>query len=164
MSLASNASTAIDNAVVSLINSGVTTVVAAGNDNADAGDTSPAHVNIAITVGSITIADAKASYSNYGSVLDVWAPGTQRKVIGFRSDLTGVAGTNITSTWIDGKTDSASGTSMATPHVAGFSAYLLGLDSSLTPSSIASTINLKALNGVLSGIRKYCTPAFAQRD
>ena len=53
---------------------------------------------------------------------------------------------------------------MATPHVAGFSAYLLGLDSSLTPSSIASTIKLKALSGVLSGIRKYCTPAFAQRN
>jgi len=83
MSFASSASTAIDNAVVSLINSGVTTVVGAGNDNADAGDTSPARVKIAITVGSITIADAKASYSNYGSVLDVWAPGTQRKDFGF---------------------------------------------------------------------------------
>ena len=53
---------------------------------------------------------------------------------------------------------------MATPHVAGFSAYLLGLDSSLTPPSIASTISSKALNGVLSGIRKYCTLVFAQRD
>jgi len=83
MSLASNASKAIDNAVVSLINPGVTTVVAAGNDNVDAGNTSPARVNAAITVGSVTIAGAKASYSNYGSVLDIWAPGTQRKIFGF---------------------------------------------------------------------------------
>ena len=53
---------------------------------------------------------------------------------------------------------------MATPHVAGFAAYLLGLDSSLTPSSISSTIKSKALRGVLSGIRKYCTPGLTQRS
>jgi len=77
MSLASGASTAVDNAVVSLINSGITTVVAAGNNNTNAGGTSPARVSIAITVGAVTIADAKASYSNYGSVVDIWAPGTR---------------------------------------------------------------------------------------
>ena len=78
MSLTSDASTSIDNAIVNLINSGVTTVVAAGNNNTDANSTSPARVSAAITVGAITIADARASYSNYGSVLDIWAPGTQR--------------------------------------------------------------------------------------
>lgn len=62
---------------MNLINSGVTTVVAAGNDNVDAIDSSPARVSAAITVGAATIADAKASYSNYGSVVDVWAPGTR---------------------------------------------------------------------------------------
>ena len=82
----------------------------------------------------------------------------------FESHLTCVIGTDVISTWNNGKTNSLSGTSMATPHVAGFAAYLLGLDSSLTPSSIASTIKSKALRGVLSGIRMYCAPALAQRS
>ena len=78
MSLATNASTAVDGAVVNLINSGVTTVVAAGNDNTDANGTSPARLDVAITVGATTVADTKASYSNYGSVVDIWAPGAWR--------------------------------------------------------------------------------------
>jgi len=78
LSLSSGASSAVDSAITSLINSGVTTVVAAGNKNVDAGNTSPARVGAAITVAASTIADTKASYSNFGSVVDIWAPGTQK--------------------------------------------------------------------------------------
>ena len=77
MSLGGSASSAVDNAITNLVSSGVTTVVAAGNSDVDAINTSPARVGVAITVGAATIADAKASYSNFGSVVDIWAPGTQ---------------------------------------------------------------------------------------
>ena len=70
-------SSSLDKAITNLINSGVTAVVAAGNDDTDASAFSPARVAAAITVGAITIADSKADYSNYGSVIDVWAPGAQ---------------------------------------------------------------------------------------
>jgi len=77
MSLGGGASSAVDSAITNLVNSGVTTVVAAGNSNVDAINTSPARVGVAITVGASTIADAKASYSNFGSIVDIWAPGTK---------------------------------------------------------------------------------------
>ena len=64
-------------------------------------------------------------------------------------------GDDIISTWNDGKTYSDGGTSMATPHVAGYAAYLLTLDSSLTPAAIDSTIKSKALKNVLSDIREF---------
>lgn len=125
----------VNAATKNLIASGVTTVVAANNNDADAAGFSPASTPSAITVGATTITDTKASYSNYGSVLSVWAPGS-----------------DITSTWNDGKTKVISGTSTAVPHVSGFAAVLLTLDSSLTPASVASTILSKSLKGVLSGI------------
>lgn len=75
MSLAGSYMTAINTAVANLVFSGVTTIVAAGNDNTDAGDSSPASAPSVITVGATTIADARASYSNYGAVVDIWAPG-----------------------------------------------------------------------------------------
>jgi len=77
MSLGGGISSATDSAITNLVNSGVTTVVAAGNNNVDAINSSPARVGVAITVGATTIADAKAYYSNFGSVVDIWAPGTQ---------------------------------------------------------------------------------------
>ena len=64
-------------AVANLVSKGVTTVVSAGNNNVDANLTSPASEPSVITVGASTIADAKADYSNWGAVLDIWAPGTQ---------------------------------------------------------------------------------------
>jgi cerevisin len=69
LSLGGSANTALDNAIVSLINSGVHVTVAAGNSATDAGSTSPARVTAAITVGASTITDTIASYSNYGSVV-----------------------------------------------------------------------------------------------
>jgi cerevisin len=97
MSLGGGASSTTDSAVTSLISRGVHVVVAAGNSNTDAGSTSPARVTAAITVGASTIADARSSFSNYGSVVDVFAPGS-----------------NIISTWIGSTsaTNSISGTSM----------------------------------------------------
>ena len=78
MSLGGGLISSVNDAAANLVSSGVTTVVAAGNSNADAADFSPASTPSVITVGASTIADAKASYSNFGSVVDIWAPGTQR--------------------------------------------------------------------------------------
>ena len=99
---------------------------------------SPAGVQQAITVAASTINDTKASFSNFGSGVDVWAPGF-----------------NVLSTFKDGGTRFLSGTSMSTPHVSGLVAYLLGLDSSLSPAQVEATIKNKALPDVLFGVRKY---------
>jgi subtilisin family serine protease len=112
--------------------------VAAGNDGQDASNTSPARVEEVITVGASAFDDTMATFSNFGSLVDVFAPGV-----------------DITSTWNDGATNIISGTSMATPHVAGYAAYLLGLDSTLSPDDIASSIDSGALSGALSGIREF---------
>ncbi|KAF9641933.1 subtilisin-like protein [Thelephora ganbajun] len=135
MSLGGSFVSSVNTAANNLVASGVTTAVAAGNSNANAAGFSPASASSVITVGASDINDAKASFSNFGSVLAIWA-----------------AGVNVISTWNNGGTNTISGTSMATPHVSGFSAYLLGLDSTLTPASVKSTIQSKALNGVLSGV------------
>jgi cerevisin len=135
MSLGGGPSPALDAAVVALYNQKVTVVVAAGNNNEDAINHSPARVKQAITVAASTILDAKATFSNFGSVVDIWAPGF-----------------NVISTWNDGGARSISGTSMATPHVAGFAAYLLGFDSTLTPDQIAKLIDDKSLKSVLTGV------------
>jgi len=78
MSLGGGLLTSVNDAAANLVSSGVTTVVAAANSNADAANYSPASTPSVITVGASTIADAKASYSNFGSVVDIWAPGTKR--------------------------------------------------------------------------------------
>ncbi|KAF9647222.1 serine protease [Thelephora ganbajun] len=135
LSLGGGISNAVDNAVVRLFNSGVPVVVAAGNEDQNVVNVSPARVKQAITVAASTITDAKASFSNFGAGVDVWAPGL-----------------NVISTFNDGSTKILSGTSMATPHVSGLVAYLLGLDSSLTPTGVETTIKNQALNNVLSGV------------
>lgn len=100
MSLGGGASTALDTAVANSIASGVTYAVAAGNSSANASSYSPARVASAITVGATTNTDAKASYSNFGATLDIFAPGS-----------------SITAGWYtsDTATNTISGTSMATP-------------------------------------------------
>ena len=120
---------------------GVAVAVAAGNDNDDASNHSPARVEQAITVAASNIDDERTYFSNFGAPVNVFA-----------------AGLNVISTWNDGGTNMISGTSMATPHVAGFAAYLLGLDSSLTPAQIAAIIDEKSLKNVLSNVREFFVP------
>ncbi|MEG8278648.1 S8 family peptidase [Streptomyces sp. AHA2] len=136
LSLGGGASTALDTAVRNSIASGVTYAVAAGNSNTTASSSSPARVSEAITVGATTSTDARASYSNHGSALDVFAPGS-----------------SITAGWhtSDTATNTISGTSMATPHVAGAAAVYLAGHTSATPAQVASALVAGAATGKVTG-------------
>jgi subtilisin family serine protease len=109
MSLGGQKSSAVNQAAAGITGAGLFLAVAAGNDGQDAADYSPASEESACTVGATTKTDELAEYSNVGAVVDVLAPGSE-----------------IKSTWIGGSTKSISGTSMASPHVAGIAAYFLG--------------------------------------
>ncbi|HSB08265.1 MAG TPA: S8 family peptidase [Blastocatellia bacterium] len=137
MSLGGGASTALDTAVQNSIASGVTYAVAAGNSNTNASNSSPARVPEAITVGSSTINDARSSFSNFGSVVDIFAPGS-----------------SILSSWntSDTATATLSGTSMATPHVAGVAARFLQSNPGASPASVRNEIVNQATLNHLSGI------------
>lgn len=137
MSLGGGASTATDNTVQNAINAGVTMVVAAGNENQNACNVSPARAANAITVGSTTNTDARSSFSNYGTCVDIFAPGS-----------------NITSTWntSDTATNTISGTSMATPHVVGVAALYLQNNTTATPAAVRNAIVGTASSGKLTGI------------
>jgi subtilisin family serine protease len=138
MSLGGGASTALDSAVQRSINAGVTYAVAAGNDSgANACNYSPARVGPALTVGSSTSTDARSSFSNIGSCLDLFAPGS-----------------SITSAWHTGAsaTNTISGTSMASPHVAGVAALYLQGSPSASPSTVSSAIVNGATTNVLTNV------------
>jgi subtilisin family serine protease len=134
MSLGGGASSATDTATNNLINSGVTVVVAAGNDNANACNYSPARVTNAITVGSTSSNDYRSSFSNFGSCVNIFAPGS-----------------SIRSAWYTSTTatNTISGTSMASPHVAGAAVLVLAADNAASPSTVRSRIYNKATTNVL---------------
>ncbi|MFC9242694.1 S8 family peptidase [Streptomyces sp. NPDC057136] len=125
MSLGGSADPALDAAVQKAIASGVTFGVAAGNESSDAGEGSPSRVPEAITVASSTVDDEQSSFSNFGSVVDIYAPGS-----------------DITSAWNDSDTGTKtiSGTSMATPHVVGAAAVYLGGHADATPEQVATAL------------------------
>lgn len=145
MSLGGGLSTAFNSAVNSAYSSGVITVVAAGNDGANAANTSPASAANAVTVGATTNTDSLASYSNYGAVVDILAPGT-----------------GITSDWIGSTSAVAtiSGTSMATPHVTGLVLYLKGLGGLTTPATTIARLKSLATTGLISGVPSGTTNSF----
>tara|TARA_B110000503_G_scaffold140970_1_gene233196 strand:+ start:308 stop:844 length:537 start_codon:yes stop_codon:yes gene_type:complete len=134
MSLGGRASSAMDTAVNNLIKDGVIVVVAAGNSRQDACKSSPARVPAAITVAASEISDAFASFSNLGKCVDIIAPGV-----------------GITSSWIGSNTATAaiSGTSMASPHVAGAVARALSVGR--TASAVLTDASANKVTGVPRG-------------
>ncbi len=132
MSLGGPTSTSLDQAVVNSINSGVTYAIAAGNDNTNACNGSPARVAQALTVGATASNDARAFFSNIGTCVDIFAPGL-----------------SITSAWntSDVATNTISGTSMASPHVAGAAALYLSANPTATPAAVAAALTGNATNG-----------------
>ncbi|MCB8902889.1 MULTISPECIES: S8 family peptidase [unclassified Streptomyces] len=135
MSLGGGVDTVLDTAVRNSIASGVTYAVAAGNDSSNASNYSPARVAEAITVGSTTNTDARSSFSNYGTVLDIFAPGS-----------------SITSSWnsSDSATNTISGTSMATPHVVGAAAVYLAGNPTATPAQVSAALTTAATPNVVT--------------
>jgi subtilisin family serine protease len=136
LSLGGGYSSSLNTAVSNLHNSGVFVAVAAGNSNANACNYSPASAGAVYTTAASTSSDAKASYSNYGSCVDGYAPGS-----------------SIRSAWIGSTsaTNTISGTSMASPHVAGVAALYKATFGNASSSTIVSWINSNATTSVISG-------------
>ncbi|KAK6500639.1 serine protease [Arthrobotrys conoides] len=148
MSLGGGKSTTLDLAVNAAVDNGIHFAVAAGNDNADACNYSPAAAQKAVTVGASTLGDSRAYFSNHGKCVDIFAPGL-----------------NIQSTWIGSEhaVNTISGTSMASPHIAGLLAYFVSLqpakDSAfavgeLTPAALKKSMVSIASRGKLGDLPK----------
>ncbi|KAI0400774.1 subtilase [Xylaria palmicola] len=129
MSLGGGQSKAINNAIEAIAAAGVVPVVAAGNEAQDAANTSPASAPNAITVGALDATnDQRASFSNFGSVVDIYGPGVNVLSVGIKNNR---------------DTATLSGTSMASPHVAGLAAYLMGLEGLSSATEVSD--RMKAL-------------------
>jgi subtilisin family serine protease len=136
MSLGGGRSTTLNNATASLANSGVFIAVAAGNESQNACNVSPASTPAAYTTAASDKTDLRASFSNYGSCVDGYAPG-----VGIKSD------------WLSGGTNTISGTSMATPHVAGVGALYKSTFGDASSATVANWINTNATSGVIRSNR-----------
>jgi len=128
---------ALKPAVDAVVNAGIAVIVAAGNDNKDACTHSPAYVPSAITVGSTTASDAKSRFSNFGSCVDIWAPGS-----------------DIVSTWHTSDTakNTLGGTSMACPFVSGGAALLLEKNPGWSPAKLREFIMANTIDNAISGL------------
>jgi len=138
LSIGGPGSAALNSAILRLTNAGITVVAAAGNESTDACTRSPAGAPSAITVGATTSSDAPASYSNQGKCVDIFAPGS-----------------SITSAWISGvdATRDASGTSMASPHVAGAAAIYLGLNPTASVAQVAQYLDAESTKDAITGLK-----------
>ncbi|KAJ3094387.1 subtilisin-like serine protease [Phlyctochytrium planicorne] len=145
MSLGGGATASLDAALKAAVDAGVTFVVAAGNNGADACSNSPARAPSAITVAASDSTDTVASFSDQGSCVDIVAPGV-----------------NVLSTWNNGSTRSISGTSMASPHVAGVVAVALSTGISKTPASVAQFITSTAASGKIKSLKANTVNLLAQ--
>ena len=134
MSLGGGAVLSVDTAVSAVVNDGVTVVVAAGNSGADACNYSPARTESAITVAATDMSDTQASFSNFGSCVDIYAPGV-----------------NVPSAWYTSTTASASlsGTSMAAPHIAGAAALVLASSPAASPAEVTQALRNTATTGMV---------------
>lgn len=138
MSLGGPASTAFNSAVNNAFSAGILSIVASGNDGVRVTNESPASATNAFVVGAIDNSWREASFSNFGAEVDILAPGV-----------------NILSSWYNSSTatNTISGTSMATPHVVGVAAYLLGLESISTPAALRSRIIALGTTGKALGLK-----------
>jgi len=136
MSLGGGASSSLDTAVANSVAAGVTYAVSAGNSATDACTQSPARTPSALTVGATTSADAQASYSNFGTCLDLYAPGSSVTSAYYTSDTA---------------TATMSGTSMASPHVAGAAALYLETNPTATPAMVGQAIVALASQNKVTG-------------
>ncbi|HEX4871790.1 MAG TPA: S8 family serine peptidase [Nevskiaceae bacterium] len=138
LSLGGAANQATDDAVKAMVAAGVSAAIAAGNDNDNACNYSPARVAEAITVGSTEQGDARSSFSNFGSCVDLFAPGSD------------IESANYLPT---GGPAVLSGTSMASPHVAGAAALYLQANPTATPAQVDAAIKANATPNVISDVQ-----------
>lgn len=135
MSLGGEFSKTTNDAIEEAVAAGAFIAVAAGNDGEDVAGYSPGSAPSACTVGATTKNDARAEFSNYGELVDIFAPGK-----------------DITSAWIGNSTatNTISGTSMACPHIAGLAAYLIGLEGPKSPADLCKRIQDLALKDAIT--------------